>query len=501
MLVRLEKLLTSDSELQRRAAVAALAAAGQKAQVFSVVGDRSPQVRGAVAEALARWSDRDAAATAGVLLQDASNDVLRRLFASLAVWPLPQAGPVLLSALDKPGYLARQTAAQSAGPLAAGGQLPRGSFGTTAGRSGGRLARAFPQTIRIRRCRRGGQHLCRRSEAGGCFGGKSPATRPVAASLRRSQSLAQPAGGRGAGSALLGTELIPGLDALDGGSQAALPEEVYRSVLPQHDASFAELQDLASGELSQRRRAAEAILARSVRRPLSELAIARLNTLLLKEGDEQVWCHVLAAVAADPGERPRCNWPTWRSAIRRSRCAAGRGAHLAAHPDGRHVKVLLPMLDDPDATVAAAAVAALSRQGKVTELAPLRRLLTSGNGTLRMEAAVALARLGDPTGRDAVERMVYHGDPAVRPRRRVTGRVGRPPKHRRVDRAVRRPARGVQGGDGKPDEAGGTKRGPERGGHLGEQPSAGAPLERMVCPAAGIGGQGVGIGADYSARA
>jgi hypothetical protein len=36
------------------------------------------------------------------------------------------------------------------------------------------------------------------------------------------------------------------------------------------------------------------------------------------------------------------------------------------------------------------------------------------NEPLRLVAAVALARLGDPLGRDAVQRMAYHADPIVR---------------------------------------------------------------------------------------
>jgi hypothetical protein len=53
---------------------------------------------------------------------------------------------------------------------------------------------------------------------------------------------------------------------------------------------------------------------------------------------------------------------------------------------------------------------------------PLRQLLASPSETLRVDAAVALARLGDPSGPPALERLSYSNDQTVR--RRVAAAMG-----------------------------------------------------------------------------
>lgn len=411
---QLAKLLNDTNEMQRAAAVAALAAAGSRTKVLGAIGDRSPVVRAAVADALVHYADRDGAAAAASLLDDSSTDVQRRLFAAISAWPLPQAGPLLLAALEKPGYLARRTAAAQ---LAA--RWPPAAEFPVEGPKQRRTEVAAALQNRFRQ------------EFGFVDAGALAQTlatdrnRPTVTleTLDRLHELIRdladrntPEPQRAAALAALagfGPELTPALERLVLERKLILPEAVYREVLPKRDPSFADIEGLASGDLAQRRRAAESLAARGVQRPLTTLATLRLTMLLLKEPDEQVWRNAMAAVATEPSE----------AAIQLAYAAIGHPApevrrraclHLAAHPDPLHAKVLLPALDDPNRSVAAAAVEALSRLGRLDDPEPLRRLMRGDSEPLRLAAAVALARLGDPQGRDAVQRMAYHADPIVR---------------------------------------------------------------------------------------
>ena len=95
--------------------------------------------------------------------------------------------------------------------------------------------------------------------------------------------------------------------------------------------------------------------------------------------------------------------------VRRRACE-----HLAAHPDPAHVPVLIPALEDKDHAVVCAAARALAATGKMPDTKPLRNLLGSTNEDMQLEAALALTRLGDPSGKPALERLAYSRDPVVR---------------------------------------------------------------------------------------
>jgi HEAT repeat protein len=336
------------------------------------------------------------------------------LFVSLSAWPLPQAGPVLLAALEKPGYLTRRTAAaQLAARWPPAAEFPTEGPKQRRAEVAAALQNRFRQEFGFVDAAALAQTLA------------ADRNRPTvtAETLDRLQELlrgladpnapeAQRAAARGA---LLdfGPELTTALERLAVDRKLPLPEAVYTEVLPKRDPSFADIQGLTSADLLQRQRAAESLAARGSQRPLTTLATLRLNTLLLKETDEQVWRNVLTAVAADPNAAAAqlayaaIGHPA--PEVRRRACQ-----HLAAHPAAQHAKVLLPALDDANRSVVAAAVDALGRLGRLDDTEPLRRLTHGDDEPLRMAAAVALARLGDPLGRDAVQRMAYHSDPAVR---------------------------------------------------------------------------------------
>jgi HEAT repeat protein len=97
--------------------------------------------------------------------------------------------------------------------------------------------------------------------------------------------------------------------------------------------------------------------------------------------------------------------------VRRRACQ-----YLASHPDPRHVAVLLPALGDSSDRVVTEALRAIGAAGKLDDPQPVRRLLTATDETQRLEAAGALARLGDPGGLAALERLSYSDNPSTRQR-------------------------------------------------------------------------------------
>ena len=199
--------------------------------------------------------------------------------------------------------------------------------------------------------------------------------------------------------------------ALDRGR--LLPAVVYHDVLPVCEPAFAQLDRMRSEEVSERRRAASELAEIAFKHPLRALAMARLAELAATETDQLVWQSVLAAVAGDGSE------PAVRLAavavghpspeIRRRACE-----FLSAHPDPRHAPILVPALDDGSEQVVIAATRALGLSGRKEDAPPLRKKLGARNELVQLEAAVALARLGDPSGVFAMERLSHSASENVR---------------------------------------------------------------------------------------
>jgi len=132
-----------------------------------------------------------------------------------------------------------------------------------------------------------------------------------------------------------------------------------------------------------------------------------------KEPDALVWRSTLGAMAHDSSE------PSLRLAcaaashpvpeVRRLACE-----YFLRHPEAKREPVLLAALNDPHREVVLAAVRALGARGMLEDRQPLERLLGTADESMRVEAALALARLGDPAGPPALERLAYSTDPTVR---------------------------------------------------------------------------------------
>ncbi len=210
-----------------------------------------------------------------------------------------------------------------------------------------------------------------------------------------------------------GPALIDALEQLQFDRKQLLPEEIYRDVLPKYGRVYAVLDELASADLAQRRRAAEELAELSGKQPSGRLAVARLAQLVGKEQDALVWQSAMRAIA-DDASQPATDLAyaaigNASSEVRRRACE-----HLAAHGDPAHVQVLIPALQDKDQAVICAAIRALAASGKLNDTKPIRNLLGLTNEDVQFEAALALTRLGDPSGKPALERLAYSRDPVVR---------------------------------------------------------------------------------------
>jgi HEAT repeat protein len=97
---RLNELRESSTDVIRAAAVKALAARGDVGAVVGAVEDKSWRVRSAVAESLLKLSYTKREPLARALVGDASLEVQRRLVRALADWPLDEAIPLLLTAIE-----------------------------------------------------------------------------------------------------------------------------------------------------------------------------------------------------------------------------------------------------------------------------------------------------------------------------------------------------------------------------------------------------------------
>lgn len=396
--------LTNDSNERLRAeAITALAVLGDMSSVLAAADDTKWRVRARVAEALRGCPDRRGMATAEHLLADSSSQVQGKVVTAVRDWPLSHAAPVLLTAMRQICLTTRKAAAKQLAerwPMAA-------SFSVHA-----RPQQRAEQIAELEKeLRQQMQPADRVSMADVAAAAQQMAPDAAARAVARVEELL--ARNDMASLAAYGPGLEAVLETLVFERQYLLPESVYENVLPEINPSFALLRRLGDVALAERRRAVTALAVAAKQRPLRRLAIDRLARLTASEPDPLVLRSVLIAVAGDPSE------PAMRLAhrlighvspeVRRLACE-----NLASCPDRAHAAVLLPALNDTSPSVVRAAVVALGRGRHCDDMAPLRRLLLASDGMLRLETAIALSRLGDPTGKDALERLAYHDDAQVR---------------------------------------------------------------------------------------
>ncbi|MEX2142071.1 MAG: HEAT repeat domain-containing protein [Pirellulales bacterium] len=348
---RLNELAESFTDVVRATAVKALAQRGDERAVSKAAGDKSWRVRSAVAENLLilRYTDREPLARA--LLRDASPEVQHRMVQALASWPLDEAIPLLLSAIE----------------------------GRTAA-----TRRAATEQLQAR----------------------WPAAAELSAQSSREALAAEATRLREVWQHEHGAEVA---------RRAALPSEPAPSTATSDaQAVAAMIERLTTKSIHERRAAARELALQHRESRLPEAALARLRELVEPETDALVWNDVLWFIGHD-GRAAAADLAAIGAShpsgeVRRRACG-----YFGEHPSPRAAEVLLNSLSDDDASVVREAARGLGRQrGDVLNLAALERLLTSADTSVQVEAATALARLGSPVGVRALSRLTYHHEPAIR---------------------------------------------------------------------------------------
>ena len=217
------------------------------------------------------------------LLEDRSAEVQRRVLIAIGRWPVEISGPVLLAALDRPAYATRKLAMeQLAARWRPGSEFPLEAPPERRREAVERLQQRFRQEF----------GLPSRAAVVPAAAQQRPAQAITPERIDEVERLVQCVGDAARPSAereqaahsLCGfdNELVPALEQVLLARQRPLPEPIYREVLPKFGAPFDALDRLASGDLSEQRRAADSLVATAAQRPLGWLAAARLAFLVLR---------------------------------------------------------------------------------------------------------------------------------------------------------------------------------------------------------------------------
>ena len=451
----LEKLRTHSHEAARVAAVESLAHLAGCQAVLVSAKDKSWRVRQAVADSLSlAGRDRqpiaaDVVEMAQTLVHDPSLEVQRSLLKSLADWPLETSGGVLLTAMAEGGYQTRKDAAK----LLAARWQPGADFPVEAP-----PAERTP-AVAVLRQRWRAEFPDPSAPAGPDPAAEAQLSAERAARLR--QLLLVAGDGRTAPSVRqqaadtlvgFGPSLITMLEGLPPADAANLPEALFQEVLPKIHPVFVALDRLSSTDVRVRRDGATNLTTALAGKPLPGLALDRLVTLGRREDDPVVWQALLQITAQDARQGAEqlayLAVGNASSDVRRRACD-----YLAAHPDRRHIPVLMPMLGDASSTVAIAAVRGLGAIGTLDDPRPLVDLLLTTDRPLRLEVAVNLVKLKVDQGRRGLGADGARSRHATAARRRpADGRAGRSGLRADAAGAGRAAERRRPGRAGKPGE-------------------------------------------------
>lgn len=394
----------------RSEAVRALGALGDEQAVRAAAEDRSWRVRQAAAQALGDLPPSRRTQLAPALIADPSPMVQTQAIAIVGGWPLDEAVPLLLQALEQRSAAARKAAAEQLSRRWPDAQI---------------FAPLAPPAVRqetLARLKEDWERSARTRDAGGGPSDSHVPASPTAdpALLARARRLLlklQTGGTTGDLQAVaqqlrsLGPELVAVAQSVP--LEQPLPEALFSDLLPKLGEEYAALDRLQRGTADERRQALQFLSERGRSMPLPPLAARRLLELVLPQRDPQVWRGALAAVVLS-GSPAAIRLATAGAShpdadIRRRSCE-----HLACFPDPRQAQVLLACAADTDPQVVRAALAALERGGQLPDAAPLDRLLAADDGLLRLAAARTLARLGAPQGWLALERLSFDANPEIR---------------------------------------------------------------------------------------
>lgn len=404
---RLKPLLTDTSERLRAAALTALARLGEESAVLAAADNDSWLARAAAADALAAMTTPEATTVLQRLLTDASGYVRQHAVEALAQWPLEQAGPLLLDALDHSSYQTRRQVAQELTRR----WPPAQQFSVDAPPA--RRSEVL-QSLRQEWQTQYGR-VQRSLLASAQHGAQTPAGLTPSEAVELVQAVAEPIDAAALAERLreLSPEGWKSLEAAVAQAGTGLPETTYQHVLPRVAVVYEHLENLRTADANMQRVAARKLALARVQSRLPSWAIQRLAQLLQSQTDEQVWRSALEALA-DDGRAAAVEVAALALAqpaadVRRRGCEA-----LARFGQPEHVRLLVAALDDSHAGVAIAAAKALGRPGLLSDPAPLLALLDAADQHLRVTAARSLAAAGWPQGMAALERLCHDADAKVR---------------------------------------------------------------------------------------
>ncbi len=402
----LERLLAESPNPSLRAgAVAALGKLEAKQPVLAAANDPAWRVRLEAARQLSHWYDAETVAAAEKLLTDPSPEVRRAVLAAVADWPLESSGPILFAAMSS----GSPALAREAAEMLAARWPPAAAF-TAEGLAERRteLLTALEKRFREQFPARASPGGSKEGLSGRASGqGHLPPSERLLAQVEEMLARSDIESLRGCGPALL--DAVEYLRLHRG---RVLPDALYTQVLPELAPEFVLLAELAQGELPARRRASQRLAGLAKQKPLRPLAAERLCEVVQAEPDVLVWCAALEAIDNDASPAAvrlaYAGLSHPMPEVRRRACQ-----YLADHPDRLHAERLRPALSDRSHSVVVAAIRALGMLGRVDDTSALRELSAATNEQIRLEAAIALVRLGDPAGPAALERLSYSEDPLV----------------------------------------------------------------------------------------
>ena len=423
----LAKLIRHPHDRLRAAAVHGLAKQGDWRTALTAVEDETWQVRLALAEELAHLSTVESAQIAEKLLSDRSTDVQKQTVQAIAAWPWPRGGQLLLAALDSRVFQTREEAAKLLGEhWAAAATFPYQAEPEARVKALLELQEKWGAEFP-------GEQLSTSNTASHSSSGSSnSASKTLSAAIYKQVAadirlLNDPTSGQSVKQATCqrltahGENLSPALAELISVQKTTLPPEVYASVLPNVDENFALLSKLETAELTIRRQAASELRQSGSKSSLSDLAMLRLAELIVPEEDAVIWHEVQQLLQDDPREPAvriqyaALNHPV--PEVQRRACV-----YLGQHGEARHAAVLTAALEDNNVVVVTAAAEALGQLEELDNTLPLVRLLASRDRQVVLAASMSLARQGEESGGDGLERLALDSDSRIR--RKVISTMG-----------------------------------------------------------------------------
>ena len=188
---------------------------------------------------------------------------------------------------------------------------------------------------------------------------------------------------------------------------------MYADVLVHCGKEFELVDQLTNPDLMVRRAALSELGKLSQEKTVSLAAIIRVQELLTAEKDPIIWIAAFKLIDHDP--RPPAELLATAglshpaSEVRRRACA-----YFGDYPDPEKTNALIATLSDENLSVLHAAAQALGEFAPPADPAKLENLLAAADHSVRLDAAVSLAKWNLASGTDALERLASDDDPVVR---------------------------------------------------------------------------------------